>query len=151
MHLQLNWGKCSQSQKKTKHISQSKNKKGRLSVNYTLCNEMTLKLVLGISLWFQTSLISNLNITESPSHTRGANPTMVINPMDGCQLCVSLRWNVPALLKSITNRPPSCWALIHELNPALWQHLTSHLRPSKLTLYFIKLPLSCYYPIWWLT
>lgn len=63
------------------------------------------------NLWNDPILLS---LTDS--HTRGANPTMVINPLDGCQLCFPLRWNMPAPFKSITLLPPSCWALIYELN-----------------------------------
>lgn len=93
-----------------------------------------------------------LHLTNS--HTRGVNPTMVINPLDGCQLCFLFRWNMPPPFKSITpSSLPAAELLFMNWtwSLGLWQHLTSHPRPSKTTLYAIKLPLSCYYPIWWLT
>lgn len=84
-------------------------------------------------------------------HTGGDNPKMAINLQFGCQLHFPLRWYIPACLKSITFLLPSCLFMNWTWSLGLWQHLTSHLRPSMSTLYSIKLPLSCYYPIWWLT
>ena len=53
------------------------------------------------------------NLWKSPilmhltnSHSRGANPTMVIKPLDGCQLHFLLRWNIPPLSNQLPP-PPS--------------------------------------------
>lgn len=76
------------------------------------------------------SILPNItNLRTSPillyltsSNTRGANPTMVINLLDGCQLCFLFRWNMPPPLKSVT--PPPSQLLSSDLwtEPGAWDY-----------------------------
>lgn len=84
--------------------------------------------------------------------SRGANPTKGMNSADACQLHFLFRWNIPPPFNQLTPPPPLQLLFMNwTQSPRLWQHLTSHLRPSRTTLCAIKVPLSCYYPPWWLT
>ncbi len=66
--------------------------------------------------------ISPILLHLTSCHTGGANPTMVLSPLDGCQLCFLFRWNMPPPIKSIT--PSSSQLLSSYLwtEPGVWDY-----------------------------